>query len=105
MTPTEIENQARSLYNATNDTFFTQAEILNLIYKAELELANECNVIEAIISMSHSMNCQVIAEGIETTEQLDYLKQLGCDLGQGFLCSQPVPAADLLMLLQKGIFM
>ncbi|MFI3154785.1 MAG: EAL domain-containing protein [Methylococcaceae bacterium] len=63
-----------------------------------------CNVIEAIISMAHSMNCQVIAEGIETTAQLDYLKQLGCDFGQGFLCSQPVPAADLLMLLQKGIF-
>ncbi|MGZ8157483.1 MAG: EAL domain-containing protein [Methylobacter sp.] len=64
----------------------------------------QCNVIEAIISMAHSMNCRVIAEGIETTEQLEYLKQLGCDLGQGFLCSRPIPAADLLMLLQKGIF-
>lgn len=64
----------------------------------------QCNVIEAIISMSHSMNCQVIAEGIETKEQLEYLKQLGCNLGQGFLYSRPAPAADLLMLLQKGIF-
>ena len=64
----------------------------------------QCNVIEAIISIAHSMNCRVIAEGIETTEQLEYLKQLGCDLGQGFLCSRPIPAADLLMLLQKGIF-
>ncbi len=63
-----------------------------------------CNVIEAIISMAHSMNCQVIAEGIETTEQLEYLKQLGCNLGQGFLCSRPVPAAQLLQLLQKGVF-
>jgi len=60
------------------------------------------NVIEAIISMSHSMNCQVIAEGIETTEQLEYLKQLGCNRGQGFLCSPPVPAVDLLVLLQTG---
>jgi diguanylate cyclase (GGDEF)-like protein/PAS domain S-box-containing protein len=64
----------------------------------------QCNVIEAIISMSHSMNCQVVAEGIETTEQLEYLKQLGCDLGQGFLCSRPAPAAELLMLLQKNVF-
>jgi len=62
----------------------------------------QCNVIEAIISMSHSMDCQVIAEGIETVEQREYLKQLGCDFGQGFLCSRPVPAADLLTLLQKG---
>ncbi|MFI3118572.1 MAG: EAL domain-containing protein [Methylococcaceae bacterium] len=62
----------------------------------------QCNVIEAIISMSHSMNCEVIAEGIETEAQLEYLKQLGCNLGQGFLCSRPTPAEDLLMLLQQG---
>lgn len=62
------------------------------------------SVIEAIISMAHSMNCQVIAEGIETVAQREYLKQLGCDLGQGFLCSRPVPAEDLLTLLQKGYF-
>jgi EAL domain-containing protein (putative c-di-GMP-specific phosphodiesterase class I) len=72
-------------------------------FVSQIGQEGRCHVIEAIISMSHSMNCQVIAEGIETTEQLEYLKQLGCDLGQGFLCSRPVPAADLLMLLQKGI--
>jgi diguanylate cyclase (GGDEF)-like protein/PAS domain S-box-containing protein len=68
------------------------------------QAAGQCYIIEAIISMSHSMNCRVIAEGIETTEQLEYLKQLGCDLGQGFLCSRPIPAAGLLTLLQKGLF-
>jgi diguanylate cyclase (GGDEF)-like protein/PAS domain S-box-containing protein len=68
----------------------------------QIGLPGQCNVIEAIISMSHSMDCQVIAEGIETKEQREYLKQLGCDLGQGFLCSRPVPAEDLLTLLQKG---
>lgn len=61
-----------------------------------------CNVIEAIISMSHSMNCQVIAEGIETTQQQEYLKRLGCDFGQGFLYSRPIPAEEILILLQKG---
>lgn len=73
-------------------------------FVSQIGQAGRCHVIEAIISMSHSMNCQVIAEGIETTEQLAYLKQLGCDIGQGYLCSPPAPAADLLMLLQKGIF-
>ncbi len=73
-------------------------------FVSQIGRKGQCNVIEAIISMSHSMDCLVIAEGIETTEQLEYLKQLGCDFGQGFLCSRPVPAADLLMLLQKGIF-
>jgi EAL domain-containing protein (putative c-di-GMP-specific phosphodiesterase class I) len=73
-------------------------------FVGQIGQAGRCHVIEAIISMSHSMNFRVIAEGIETKEQLEYLKQLGCDLGQGFLCSQPVPATDLLMLLQKGVF-
>ena len=74
-------------------------------FVSQIGQAGRCHVIEAIISLSHSMNCQVIAEGIETAEQLEFLKRLGCNLGQGFLCSRPVPAADLLMLLQKGIFM
>lgn len=73
-------------------------------FVSQIGQEGQCNVIEAIISMSHSMNCQVIAEGIETAEQLEYLKNLGCDMGQGYLCSRPVPAADLLMLLQKGFF-
>ncbi|MGZ5052226.1 MAG: EAL domain-containing protein [Methylobacter sp.] len=70
-------------------------------FVSQIGQEGQCNVIEAIISMSHSMNCQVIAEGIETVEQLEYLKQLGCDLGQGFLCSRPVPAEDLLPRLKK----
>ncbi len=74
-------------------------------FVSQIGQEGRCHVIEAIISMSHSMNCQVIAEGIETTEQLEYLKQQGCDLGQGYLCSRPVPAEDLSMLLQKGIFL
>ncbi|MDO9107023.1 MAG: EAL domain-containing protein [Methylovulum sp.] len=71
-------------------------------FVSQIGRKGQFNVIEAITSMAHSMNCQVIAEGIETIAQLEYLKQLGCDLGQGYLCSRPVPAPDLLMLLQKG---
>lgn len=70
-------------------------------FVSQIGQQGRCNVIEAIISMAHSMNCRIIAEGIETAEQLEYLKRLGCDFGQGFLCSQPIPAEDLLILLQK----
>ncbi|MGZ4954304.1 MAG: EAL domain-containing protein [Methylobacter sp.] len=70
-------------------------------FVSQIGQQGRCNVIEAIISMAHSMNCRIIAEGIETAEQLEYLKRLGCDFGQGFLCSQPLPAEDLLILLQK----
>lgn len=48
MTPADIETQARAQYNASGDTFFTSAEILGYIYQAQLELANECNIVENI---------------------------------------------------------
>jgi diguanylate cyclase (GGDEF)-like protein/PAS domain S-box-containing protein len=48
-------------------------------------------IAETIIVMAHKLGLQVIAEGIETQEQLDWLKQAGCDYGQGYLFSRPLP--------------
>ncbi len=56
---------------------------------------------EAIIVMAHKLNMKVIAEGIETEEQLDLLKQIDCDYGQGYLFSQPIPAEAFKALLIK----
>lgn len=50
---------------------------------------------QAIISMGHSLGLKVLAEGIETPEQLELLRQLGCDYGQGYLYSRPLPAREL----------
>jgi EAL domain-containing protein (putative c-di-GMP-specific phosphodiesterase class I) len=41
------------------------------------------------------MHLATVAEGIETPEQLELLRQMGCELGQGFLFARPMPAADL----------
>ncbi len=49
---------------------------------------------EAIIVMAHKLGKKVIAEGIETKEQLDLLIAAGCDYGQGYLFSKPVPASE-----------
>lgn len=49
-------------------------------------------ICEAMILMAHKLSMKVIAEGIETEEQLHLLKQAGCDYGQGFLFSKPLPA-------------
>jgi diguanylate cyclase (GGDEF)-like protein len=49
-------------------------------------------IARAIVAMAHSFNMSVIAEGVETTEQLAFLKALGCEYFQGYLFSKPVPA-------------
>lgn len=49
-------------------------------------------ICEAMILMAHKLGIKVIAEGIESEEQLQLLKQAGCDYGQGFLFSKPLPA-------------
>ncbi|MDP3677900.1 MAG: EAL domain-containing protein, partial [Methylotenera sp.] len=54
---------------------------------------------EAIIVMAHKLGMKVIAEGIETKEQLDLLVIAGCDYGQGYWFSKPVPADEFEKLL------
>lgn len=51
MTPSEIEAQARAKYNAAGDNFFSSLEICGYIYQAELEISNECDIIEAYTTM------------------------------------------------------
>ena len=56
-------------------------------------------MIISIIALAHSMKLQVLAEGVETKEQLVYLQEQGCDEVQGFYFSPPVPANQLEKLL------
>ncbi len=53
--------------------------------------SDDAAIVGAIISMAHSMDLKVIAEGVETGEQLEFLRKLHCDEIQGFLFSPPVP--------------
>ncbi|CDZ95719.1 EAL domain-containing protein [Pseudomonas saudiphocaensis] len=52
-------------------------------------------ITRAIIAMSHSLSLSVIAEGVETQEQLDFLREHGCDEVQGFFLARPMPAEQL----------
>ncbi|RYF78978.1 MAG: bifunctional diguanylate cyclase/phosphodiesterase [Comamonadaceae bacterium] len=54
----------------------------------------------AIIAMGHSLGMSVLAEGVETEEQLAFLRERGCDAYQGYLCSRPVPADGFAALLR-----
>ena len=56
-------------------------------------------IIQAIVGMAHPLHLKVVAEGVETREQLDLLRQLGCDFIQGFLLSKPLPLDQLIEFL------
>lgn len=60
-------------------------------------------IAKAIIVMSHSLQLQVVAEGVETAQQRDLLKGMDCDLVQGYYYSRPIPAADFEQLLSNSI--
>ncbi len=55
---------------------------------------NNTSLIEAILSIAKSMKMQSVAEGIETEHQCLLLEQLGCEYGQGYLISRPLPAKE-----------
>ncbi len=57
-------------------------------------------IVTAIIAMAHSLNLGVVAEGVETKEQLAFLREKACNTIQGFLFSAPVPADEFTRLLQ-----
>nr|WP_067288601.1 EAL domain-containing protein [Marinobacterium profundum] len=60
------------------------------------------NLIEAIITMAHSLRFKVVAEGVETTAQQAILKKLGCDELQGFLLARPGSCADLIEIARDS---
>jgi diguanylate cyclase (GGDEF)-like protein/PAS domain S-box-containing protein len=65
--------------------------------------ANGAAIIRAITTMGHSLGMSVIAEGVETPEQLEIVRGVGCDSVQGYLYSRPVPAAEVAALLRAEI--
>jgi diguanylate cyclase (GGDEF)-like protein len=60
------------------------------------------HVVRAIISLSHAIGLEVVAEGVATTHQLALLRQMGCDRGQGFLFSRPGSVVQIEEMLEKG---
>jgi len=62
----------------------------------EMASSEEANlIVGAIINLAHSLHLELIAEGIETEELMDRLIAMGCETGQGYFFSRPMPAIDV----------
>jgi len=59
-----------------------------------VEDCNDAAIVRAILAMSVSLGLRVVAEGVETQAQRDFLLQNGCPIYQGYLFGRPVPIAD-----------
>lgn len=58
-------------------------------------------IVRSIISLARSLGLGVVAEGVESREQLEWLRQLNCDRAQGFMFSRPVDNAKAQELIRK----
>jgi diguanylate cyclase (GGDEF)-like protein len=67
------------------------------------ERHDDAVITRAVINLAHNLGIQVVAEGVETEEQLNFLKAHRCNLAQGYLISRPIPAEDLETALAEGI--
>lgn len=67
-----------------------------------IEQKNNLVIIKAIIAMGHSLGMKIVAEGIETEDQLELMSLYGVDVGQGYFFKPPVPQDEFVKLLKKG---
>ena len=72
---------------------------IDMSFVRELEsCASSQSIVTAIIALGHSLRLDVVAEGVETPQQMEHLRRLGCDMVQGYLIGRPVPAGAILGL-------
>jgi diguanylate cyclase (GGDEF)-like protein len=64
--------------------------------------SNDAAIVGSIVAMTHELNLKVVAEGVETEEQLALLKDRQCDVVQGFLFSKPMPADAVEQIIARG---
>ena len=64
---------------------------------------DEMALVRAILGIGHSMNAVVVAEGVETASQFHFLRAEGCDEGMGYYFCRPMPANDVMPILENGV--
>jgi EAL domain-containing protein (putative c-di-GMP-specific phosphodiesterase class I) len=74
----------------------------SFVEKLESDPASE-TIVAATIDLAHALGMRVVAEGVETAEQLEILKAMSCDIGQGYYFSKPLPGEAMTLLLSSPL--
>lgn len=72
-----------------------EIKIDRLFVSNMLKNGRDTKIVQSIIHLAHDIGCRVVAEGVETHEVMDNLKEMGCDIVQGFLISEPIQSRNL----------
>lgn len=81
-------------------------DVLKVDRSFVMDIPNDVSDMEitaAVIAMAHKLNLRVVAEGIETKEQIDFLRSNRCEYGQGYLIARPMPVDELESYIQRPI--
>jgi diguanylate cyclase (GGDEF)-like protein len=62
----------------------------------------DAGIVRTIVNLGHELNLDVVAEGVETVEQFEFLRSINCDIVQGFLFSRPLPAIEVEPIVSQG---
>lgn len=65
--------------------------------------SDDMAITSAVIAMAHRLNMAVVAEGVETREQLEFLQEHGCEYAQGYLFSKPLPLTNVKSMLLPNV--
>lgn len=81
---------------------FDMLKIDRSFIAASTNSKEDATIVNTVVALAHSLNMQVIAEGVETPEQLKLLHQAGCNLIQGYICGKPQPLSEINAALKDG---
>jgi diguanylate cyclase (GGDEF)-like protein/PAS domain S-box-containing protein len=94
-----------AVYSSLSQLRYLPVDILRIDRTLVGEVRNDrpsAAIVSAIISLAKSLDLSIIAEGVETEEQLDFLREKECDEAQGYLFGRPLPVESITELLLKG---
>ncbi len=105
------KNMKQKGFNVSLDDFGTGYSSLNMLQdltidvlkidKSFIDKIGESNIVKYIINMSKDFNIKTVAEGVETKEQVELLKNMGCDIVQGYYYSKPLSLEDFINFCNK----
>ena len=112
----KIRNLQKEGFMISMDDFGSGYSSLNLLNKLPIQVlkldqeflreygteGKAKNVISCVTELAHTLDMKVVCEGVEKQEHVDFLKKIGCDYGQGYFFSKPIPEEEFLAKLEQS---